>query len=33
MVHDFTWAADKDYVHDVVKGPNDVASTFIQKLS
>jgi len=24
MVHDFTWAADKNYVHDIVKGPNDV---------
>lgn len=23
-VHDFTWAADKEYVHDIVKGPNDV---------
>jgi len=31
MVHDFTWAADKDYVHDVVKGPNDVALHFLYK--
>jgi hypothetical protein len=31
MVHDFTWAADKDYVHDVVKGPNDVAMHFLYK--
>jgi hypothetical protein len=31
MVHDFTWAADKNYVHDVVKGPNDVAMHFLYK--
>ncbi|OCB77262.1 M1 family metallopeptidase [Flavobacterium crassostreae] len=31
MVHDFTWAADKDYIHDVVKGPNDVALHFLYK--
>ncbi|MGO4820126.1 MULTISPECIES: M1 family metallopeptidase [unclassified Flavobacterium] len=31
MVHDFTWAADKEYVHDVVKGPNDVALHFLYK--
>lgn len=30
-VHDFTWAADPDYVHDVVKGPNDVSLHFIYK--
>jgi hypothetical protein len=24
MVHDFAWAADKNYLHDVVTGPNDV---------
>jgi Peptidase family M1 domain len=31
MVHDFTWAADKNYIHDVVKGPNDVALHFLYK--
>ncbi|EIA10068.1 M1 family metallopeptidase [Flavobacterium frigoris] len=31
MVHDFTWAADKNYIHDVVKGPNDVAIHFLYK--
>lgn len=31
MVHDFTWAADKSYIHDVVKGPNDVAMHFLYK--
>lgn len=31
MVHDFTWAADKEYLHDVVKGPNDVDLHFIYK--
>jgi len=31
MVHDFTWAADKDYIHDVVKGPNDVDLHFLYK--
>lgn len=31
MVHDFTWAADRNYVHDVVKGPNDVALHFLYK--
>lgn len=30
-VHDFTWAADKEYVHDVVKGPNDVDLHFFYK--
>jgi hypothetical protein len=30
-VHDFTWAADPDYVHDVVKGPNEVVLHFIYK--
>ena len=30
-VHDFTWAADKNYVHDVVKGPNDVDMHFFYK--
>lgn len=31
MVHDFTWAADKNYLHDVVKGPNNVDLHFIYK--
>ena len=31
MVHDFTWAADKDYIHDVVKGPNDIDLHFLYK--
>lgn len=31
MVHDFTWAADKDYAHDVVKGPNNVDLHFLYK--
>ena len=31
MVHDFVWAADKNYIHDVVKGPNDVALHFLYK--
>jgi Peptidase family M1 domain len=30
-VHDFTWAADKSYLHDVVKGPNDVLLHFLYK--
>lgn len=30
-VHDFTWAADKNYLHDVVKGPNDVDLHFLYK--
>ncbi len=28
-VHDFTWAADKDYTHDVMEGPNGVMLHFI----
>ncbi|WP_333598977.1 M1 family metallopeptidase [Flavobacterium sp.] len=28
-VHDFTWAADKNYIHDVIKGPNDVDLHFL----
>ena len=32
-VHDFAWAADKNYVHDVVKGPNDVDLHFFYKNS
>ncbi|KIO54000.1 M1 family metallopeptidase [Flavobacterium hibernum] len=31
MVHDFAWAADKDYTHDIVKGPNDVDLHFFYK--
>jgi hypothetical protein len=31
MVHDFTWAADKDYIHDVAKGPNGVDIHFLYK--
>ena len=30
-VHDFTWAADKEYEHDIVKGPNDVDLHFFYK--
>ena len=31
MVHDFTWAADKNYLHDIVKGPNNVDLHFLYK--
>lgn len=31
MVHDFTWAADPDYLHDIVEGPNQVALHFLYK--
>jgi hypothetical protein len=31
MVHDFTWAADRNYTHDVVKGANDVDLHFLYK--
>lgn len=31
MVHDFTWAADNEYIHDIVKGPNDVDLHFFYK--
>ena len=31
MVHDFTWAADKEYIHDVAKGPNNVDIHFLYK--
>lgn len=31
QVHDFTWAADKNYLHDVVKGPNGVDIHFLYK--
>ena len=30
-VHDFTWAADKNYLHDVVSGPNGTTLHFIYK--
>jgi len=30
-VHDFTWAADKNYIHDVVDGPNGVTLHFLYK--
>ncbi len=30
-VHDFTFAADKNYLHDIVKGPNDVDLHFLYK--
>jgi hypothetical protein len=29
MVHDFAWAADPDYVHDVIEGPNGVELHFL----
>lgn len=31
MVHDFTWAADKDYIHDQFDGPNGVTLNFYYK--
>jgi len=30
-VHDFTWAADKDYIHDTFDGPNGVTLHFLYK--
>lgn len=30
-VHDFTWSADPEYIHDVYKGPNDVNLHFFYK--
>ena len=30
-VHDFTWAADKDYIHDIFLGPNNVKLHFFYK--
>ena len=30
-VHDFTWAADKDYIHDQYDGPNGVTLNFYYK--
>ncbi|TRX36693.1 M1 family metallopeptidase [Flavobacterium restrictum] len=31
MVHDFAWAADKNYIHDVLKAPNNVDLHFLYK--
>lgn len=31
MVHDFAWGADKQYLHDIVKGPNNVDLHFLYK--
>ena len=31
MVHDFTWAADPDFIHDIYPGPNGVALHFFYK--
>ncbi len=31
MVHDFTWAADKDYIHDVAQVPNGAKLHFLYK--
>ncbi|WP_159801466.1 M1 family metallopeptidase [Flavobacterium sp. MK4S-17] len=31
MVHDFAWGADKDYIHDMVMGPNNVELHFFYK--
>lgn len=31
MVHDFTWAADKEYIHDIYPGPNGVELHFLYK--
>jgi hypothetical protein len=31
MVHDFAWGADKNYQHDIVKGPNNVDLHFFFK--
>lgn len=30
-VHDFTWAADKNYIHDIYDGPNGVKLHFLYK--
>ncbi|PHR73183.1 MAG: peptidase M1 [Lutibacter sp.] len=30
-VHDYTWAADDNYAHDILKGPNDVDLHFLYK--
>ena len=31
MVHDFTWAADPEFIHDIYPGPNGVALHFFYK--
>lgn len=31
MVHDFTWGADKNYLHDIYDGPNGVKLHFLYK--
>lgn len=31
MVHDFAWAADKDFIHDIYPGPNGVELHFLYK--
>ena len=31
MVHDFTWAADPEFIHDTYPGPNDVTLHFFYK--
>lgn len=31
MVHDFTWAADKDYIHDIAQVPNGAKLHFLYK--
>ena len=30
-VHDFTWSADKNYIHDIYPGPNEVKLHFFYK--
>ncbi len=30
-VHDFTWAADNEYIHDSIEGPNEVTLNFYYK--
>ena len=30
-VHDFTWSADKEYIHDIFPGPNEVTLHFFYK--
>ena len=31
QMHDFTWAADPDYIHDRITGPNDIELHFLYK--
>lgn len=31
MVHDFAWGADKEYIHDMIMGPNEVELHFFYK--